>query len=103
MSINLINKGLTNDYGSRARRYLTLSEDGRFLFAGDPGSSEISVLAIQGEKLVPVSRVPSGGVRPISVTVRNNRLYVVNHDDATIAGFTVTTGSCPSWRAPPRS
>lgn len=68
---------------------LTLSGDGRFLFAVDPGSSEISVLAIKGEKLVPVSRVPSGGVRPISVTVRNNLLYVVNHDDATIAGFVV--------------
>jgi 6-phosphogluconolactonase len=68
---------------------LALSEDGRFLFAVDAGSNEVSVLAINGEKLQPVDRVSSRGTRPNSVTAHKNLLYVVNHDDATLAGFTV--------------
>ena len=68
---------------------LTRSADGRFLFAVDAGSNEVSVLAINGEKLEPVHRVSSRGIRPNSVTIHDNLLYVVNHDDATVAGFTV--------------
>jgi 6-phosphogluconolactonase len=69
---------------------LTLSNDHRFLFAVDAGSHEVSSLAIQGTTLVPVDRVPSGGTRPVSVTVHQNLLYVVNQVEGTIAGFTVT-------------
>ncbi len=68
---------------------LAVSGDGRFLFAVDAGSNEVSVLTINGEQLKPVDRVSSRGVRPISVTVHNDLLYVVNHDSATVAGFRV--------------
>ena len=70
---------------------LILSDDHRFLFAVNAGSNEVSVLAIEGNKLVPVDRVPSGGTLPVSVTVRKNLLYVLNRIGSTITGFTVGT------------
>jgi 6-phosphogluconolactonase len=72
-----------------AQGSLVLSEDRRFLFAVDAGSNEVSSLAIQGKTLALVDRVPSGGTRPVSVTVHRNLLYVVNQVEGTIAGFTV--------------
>ncbi len=68
---------------------LALSGDRRFLFAVDAGSNEISVLAVMDETLEVVDRMGSQGIRPISVTVHDNLLYVLNHDDSTIAGFSV--------------
>lgn len=68
---------------------LTRSADGRFLFAVDAGSNEVSVLAIKGETLEPLDRVPTGGILPNSVTIHDNLLYVVNRGDATVAGFSV--------------
>lgn len=71
---------------------LILSDDHRFLFAVNAGSNEVSVLAIEGNKLIPVDRVPSGGTLPVSVTVHKNLLYVLNRIGSTITGFTVGTG-----------
>ncbi|MGH3805551.1 MAG: lactonase family protein [Pseudonocardiaceae bacterium] len=68
---------------------LTISADHRFLFAVNAGSNEVSSLAIQGTTLVPVDRIPSGGTHPVSVTVHQHLLYVVNQTDGTIAGFTI--------------
>jgi 6-phosphogluconolactonase (cycloisomerase 2 family) len=85
---NSIDPGAQSDpLGSQGS--LGISEDRRFLFAVDAGSNEISVLAIEGKKLVSVDRVPSGGIRPVSVTVHKHLLYVVNSTDGTITGFTV--------------
>jgi 6-phosphogluconolactonase (cycloisomerase 2 family) len=73
---------------------LIVSKDHRFLFAVNAGSNEISVLKIDADTLTAVDRVPSGGTRPVSVTARNNLLYVLNGGDASngasnITGFTV--------------
>ncbi|MFG2143968.1 lactonase family protein [Streptomyces sp. NPDC048696] len=68
---------------------LILSDDKRFLFCVDAGSSEVSSLAIEGDRLRHISRVPSGGARPVSLTVHGNLLYVVNAGDGAISGFTV--------------
>lgn len=78
---------------------MILSPDRRFLFAADPGSNEISTLRIEGDELVAVGRVPSGGVRPVSLTAHGHILYAANagglppntppNPDATIAGFTI--------------
>lgn len=68
---------------------LAISNDKRFLFGVDAGSDSVSSLAIEGERLRAVSRVPSGGTRPVSLTVHGNLLYVVNATDASIAGFTI--------------
>lgn len=68
---------------------LIASADQRFLFGVDSGSNEVSSLAVDGERLRLVSRVSSGGVRPVSVAVHGNLLYAVNATDGSIAGFRV--------------
>lgn len=81
---------------------LVMSPDRRFLFGVDAGSDTISSLAIDGEDLVLVDRVPSGGFHPVSLTVHENLLFVANtggpppneegDPDATISGYTVDPG-----------
>lgn len=69
---------------------LTLSDDGRWLFAVNGGSNDLSVLDAAGDDLAVTSRVPSGGVKPNSVTARNNLVYVLNSGTpANISGFTL--------------
>ena len=70
---------------------LILSEDNRFLFAVNAGSNEISVLAIRRDRLTLVDKVASGGVRPISLTVHEDLLYVLNEGGTpNITGFIVS-------------
>jgi len=71
---------------------LAIDADNRFLFAVNAGSDNISVFRIGESGLHLIDLVPSGGKRPISVTVSCNVLYVLNNGGAvggadTIAGF----------------
>lgn len=50
------------------------------------GSNEISAFAVKRDGLVLVSKVGSGGARPISVTVAHDLLYVLNAGDGASAG-----------------
>src|SRR3954471_18801784 len=69
---------------------LILSDNSKFLFAVNAGSNEISVLAIGNDGLTLVDKVSSGGVRPISLTVHENLLYVLNEGGTpNITGFTI--------------
>jgi 6-phosphogluconolactonase len=70
---------------------LVLSDDKQLLFAVNAGSSEISVLSVGKEALTLVDKVDSGGVRPISLTVHENLLYVLNEGGIpNITGFTIS-------------
>src|SRR3954452_2259873 len=70
---------------------LILSDNSKFLFAVNAGSNEISVLAIGNNGLTLVDKVSSGGVRPISLTVHENLLYVLNEGGTpNITAFTVS-------------
>jgi 6-phosphogluconolactonase len=70
---------------------LILSDDNRFLFAVNAGSNEISVLAVEKDGLRLADKVPSGGVRPISLALHENLLYVLNEGETpNITGFTVS-------------
>lgn len=69
---------------------LVMSQDRRFLFAVDAGSNEVSVLAVEGEKLLAVDRAGTGGTFPVSLTVHNDLLYVLNREDAALGHSTVT-------------
>ena len=67
-----------------------------YLYAVNTGSASISVFEVTNDGLQLVEVEPSGGRAPISVTVRNKTLYVLNSDGAqcaggipSIAGFTV--------------
>ncbi len=55
-----------------------LSRDGRWLFVCNPGSSEISVLAVSRGGLTLMDKVASGGRMPLSLALRHNLLYALN-------------------------
>lgn len=54
------------------------SGDGRWLFAANAGSNQVSVFAIEGDKLELVDVVNSGGSYPVSVAQNGSRVYVLN-------------------------
>ena len=57
---------------------LILSSGGRWLFACNAGSDEISVFRVTTHGLQLTDKVGSGGKRPISLAVHRNLLYVLN-------------------------
>jgi 6-phosphogluconolactonase len=77
---------------------VTLSDDGNWLFVVDAGSNEITVFQINGTSFMFSDKVSSQGTAPISITVNDNWVYVLNNGSATtlgnIAGFKLnsTTG-----------
>lgn len=69
---------------------LLLSPNGRWLFAVNAGSDEISCLEITPQGLMLRDKVPSGGEFPVSLALRDELLYVLNSGgDGNIIGFTV--------------
>ncbi len=67
---------------------LVLSQNGRWLFAVNAGSNEVSVFATTGSNLRLVNTVASGGEQPISLTVQGRLLYVLNAGGSgNITGF----------------
>lgn len=70
---------------------LLLSEDGRWLFAVNAGSEEISCLEVTPDGLVLRDTVSSEGEFPVSLALRGRLLYVLNSGgDGNITGFTVS-------------
>src|SRR5438309_490377 len=69
---------------------VSLSNDGRRLFAVNAGSNDVSVFAVSPTGLALASRTASGGTLPISLTVHGNVLYVLNAGGSgNISGFTL--------------
>jgi 6-phosphogluconolactonase len=67
---------------------LIMSHGNRFLFAVNAGSNQISVLKITKNELQLVVVVDSGGVRPISLALHDDLLYVLNEGGTpNITGF----------------
>lgn len=58
---------------------VALTADGKFLLVVNAGSNDVSVLETTQTGLRLVDRKPSGGQRPISVTVNGRLVYVLNH------------------------
>jgi 6-phosphogluconolactonase len=78
---------------------LQVTADGRYLLAADAGSNQISVLRIRPDgtlRLVDGSPVSSGGIKPVSIAVHENVVYVANDGDGTTGtnytGFFVDGG-----------
>ncbi|MEJ7812297.1 MAG: beta-propeller fold lactonase family protein [Gemmatimonadaceae bacterium] len=82
--------GLGTGGGLSNQGALVLDDERRFLFVVNAGSDDISVLALTAGGPVLRDRVPSGGDRPVSLTLRDNLLYVVNAGSDNIAGFRVS-------------
>ncbi len=64
---------------------LVLSPDGKWLFACNAGSNDITVCSVSSCGLTVVSRISSGGVMPTSICVAGNNIFCLN------AG-----GACPN-------
>jgi len=69
---------------------LLLSQDRHWLFAVDAGSNQVSVLRIEGDRLVLTDVVPSGGSYPASLAQRGDVLEVLNAGEGgNITGFRI--------------
>jgi 6-phosphogluconolactonase len=69
---------------------LIIGPGNRFLFAVNAGSNQISVLKIKKNELELVDVVNSGGIRPISLALHHDLLYVLNEGGTpNITGFEV--------------
>lgn len=78
--------GLGRGLGSQSA--LIVADNGKWLFAVNAGSNDISAFAITRRGLRLVDRTASGGQQPISITHRNGLVYVVNAGAANnISGF----------------
>jgi len=69
---------------------VVLGDRNRLLFAVNAGSNSISVFTISGDKLTLQDTVASGGTEPVSLTVRQNLVYVLNAGGTpNISGFRI--------------
>jgi len=69
---------------------LIMSRGNQYLYAVNAGSNQISVLRIRKNSLDIVDLVDSGGVRPISLALHDDLLYVLNEGGTpNITGFTI--------------
>jgi len=89
-------RGLGAGLGSQGA--IVRREAGDLLLAVNAGSDEISALRITGTTPALLVTTSSGGRQPISITVRNNVVYVLNAASNDIAGFRLATdpGHAPS-------
>ncbi len=78
-------KGSGDGLGSQGA--VILSGNRRWLFAVNAGSNELSVFRARGEALYLVDTIPTGGIRPVSVTEHAGLVYVAHagdgHNDVT--------------------
>ena len=69
---------------------LLIGRGNQFLFAVNAGSNQISVLQIRKNSLDVIDVVDSGGIRPISLALHDDLLYVLNEGGTpNITGFEV--------------
>jgi 6-phosphogluconolactonase len=71
---------------------LALNENQRWLIVVNSGSNDVTVFAVFGHKLAPISKTPSGGLTPVSVTIHEDLVYVLNQGSGSIAGFRLNEG-----------
>lgn len=87
---NVSTTGLGSGGGLGNQGALALTKNGRWLFAVNAGSNDISAFKVRPNGLTLVSKTPSGGTRPVSLTVHDDLLYVLNAGGVNnISGFTI--------------
>lgn len=75
--------------GSSLASQNALVRDGDLLFVVNAGDDTVSTLAVTSRGLVKRDVEPSGGDRPVSVTVHHGVVYVLNQGSGTISGLRV--------------
>jgi len=69
---------------------LTLTSDHRLLLAVNAGSNDISIFGVKGDQLHFFQRISSYGTKPISISVHEELVYVLNAGGTpNIAGFRI--------------
>lgn len=82
--------GLGSGAGLGSQGAVILNENGNRLFVVNAGSNQISVFSLRRNTPTLTDVVDSGGIMPVSLTVRNRILYVVNAGGSgNITGFRV--------------
>ena len=82
--------GLGSGTGLGSQSAVILSKNNQWLYAVNAGSNQISAFAVNSKGLELVDVVDSGGVRPISLTVYKDWLYVLNAGNSgNISGFAI--------------
>jgi len=82
--------GAGTGVGLGSQGAVVASSDGHWLFAVNAGSNEVSAFAMKGHSVHLVGKVSSGGLQPISLTARDDMLYVLNTGGAgNITGFNI--------------
>jgi 6-phosphogluconolactonase len=66
---------------------LAVSRDQRFLFAINAGSNDVSVFRVTHKGLVLTDRAMEMGMKPVSISVHDDLVYVANAGDDSIFGF----------------
>lgn len=85
--------GLGTGTGLGSQGGIILTDDGRNLLVVNAGSSEISVFQVEQSDLRLTDKINSGGITPISLTTKDNIVYVVNTGgNGNIAGFHLDKG-----------
>jgi 6-phosphogluconolactonase len=83
--------GLGTGAGLGGEGALVLSDNGRWLFAVDAGSNQISVFAVRPDGLQLVGVADSGGETPTSLALNGHFLYVLNAGSSgNITGFNIS-------------
>jgi 6-phosphogluconolactonase len=72
---------------------LTLSADGKWLFAANAGSGTVSVFGVDGSRLSLTDETPSGGSEPNAIAARGELVYVLNTaGSSSVVGFHLAHG-----------
>jgi 6-phosphogluconolactonase len=66
---------------------IAVTRDREMLLTVNAGSNEVSVFNLEGKTPKLVSKVSSGGVRPVSVAIQGDIVYVVNAGSDDVTGF----------------
>ena len=91
-SQSVLTGGTGTGAGLGSQGSLALSQDGRWLLAVNAGSNNVTVFSVTGTELTAVSMQASGGTMPISVTIHNSTVFVLNAGGTpNITGFHLTT------------
>lgn len=69
---------------------VALSDSGQWLLAVNAGSDSVSVFFALGSFLYRTDVEPSGGSRPVSVTIEDDIVYVLNAGSDSLQGFRLT-------------
>jgi 6-phosphogluconolactonase len=85
--------GLGTGAGLASQGAVTLTRDGHTILAVNPGSNSVSAFRVEKDGPELLNVAPSGGIRPVSVDVHHDLVYVLNKNNAalaTVSGFALT-------------